>query len=324
MDYIITPRRIGLRKETRFADVVDVDACFLLPEALQGVYARAKECIRKSDLPGYDHVRHIGYLRYITLRHSATTGEVMCIITTARPKDDAQATATRALLHALHSLGMTSTHWTINDGMGDKSVGTPHEHLGSPTIRDAIAGISCTIGPHTFFQGNPEAAGHLFTDAIAFAEGGVIDLFCGVGIIGLMAARSERVTRVTGVEQNLASIAMAKENIALNNDALPKTTPVAFIAADAGEWYAAGNDPCIRAADTVICDPARSGLGAKLCGSFLAHGPKTIIYISCNTRTHHDDVVRLLPKYTLTTLRAYDLFPQTAHVEMLSVLERRG
>jgi 23S rRNA (uracil-5-)-methyltransferase RumA len=317
MDFVTAFGKTGLRKRARFAQVVDIKDCLLLPEHARRAYTLARNILRESGLQDYNYVRHEGWLRYIVVRTSQATGETMLIITSKPPRDDAEAARIQAILEDIRArTGAASVHWTINDGKADISIGAQFWHCGEPSIIDEIAGRRFRITPQTFFQANTVLASDLFERAVAYAEGRVLDLCCGVGVISIIASQQPRVSSVTGVELVAQSIAMAKENLALNDAA----ARCEFVCADASDFLSAN----AKRFDTVICDPARPGLGPDVCARLLAMRPKRIIYISCNPLSHKTDLALLSAAYHLTLLEGYDLFPQTPHVEILSMLERRA
>jgi tRNA/tmRNA/rRNA uracil-C5-methylase (TrmA/RlmC/RlmD family) len=72
-----------------------------------------------------------------------------------------------------------------------------------------------------------------------------------------------------------------------------------------------------------VADPPRTGLGPEVCAELLRHGPGRLVYVSCNPLTQVEDLAALAPGYVLRSLRGYDMFPHTPHVETLAVLDRR-
>jgi 23S rRNA (uracil1939-C5)-methyltransferase len=315
MDFVAAFGKVGLRKRGKFAHVVDVKDCMLLPEHARSIYAKVRALLCAAGVKDYNYVRHEGFLRYVVIRTSQTTKETMVILTTVEPKEEEKISYEKIFTEIYQQTGVTSLHWTTNSSMSDMSVGILYWHIGNEFIVDEIAGCRFRITPATFFQANTAMAGVLFAKAISFAEGRVLDLYCGVGVISILAARSVNVTSVTGVEVNEQSVKSARENLSLN---IAKA-PIEFICSDAYEY--------LRTAEpfeTVICDPARPGLGIQACDQLLRIKPKRIIYISCNPLTHKQDITMLSGEYAVTHMKAYDLFAQTPHVEILSVLERRG
>jgi len=317
MDFVVAFGMMGLRRRARFAQVVDVTQCMLLPARAREIAKIAHDFLLASDLVPYNFVRHEGFLRYCVVRSSVATGQTMIIITTKPAADDTQAQHVKDILIALHDLTKaTSLHWTLNDKLGDMSVGEPFWHLGEACIIDEIAENRFFITPSTFFQGNPVMAGELFDRAMRFVKGDTLDLCCGVGVLSILAAQEEDAGAVVGVEINPASIAAAKENMFLNEVTIDKCE---FVCDDMLAFLKKNTRPF----HTVICDPARPGLGKETCDALLCLSPERIIYVSCNPVSHNDDIKMLSEKYDVKEMEGYDLFPQTPHIEILSVLELR-
>jgi tRNA (uracil-5-)-methyltransferase len=310
MDFVTAFGKNGLRKRGKYAHVVDIKDCLLLPEKERELHRRVRQMTADHGLKDYNYIRHDGFLRYTVIRTSRHTGETMIIFTTAKPDDEEGFKEFLALVH--RETGVRSVWWTRSDGKADQSVAELFWHAGDDHIIDEIAGKRFMIRPGTFFQANTVMAGELFMRAAGFVEGNTLDLYCGVGVISIIV--SGNASRVVGVEINEQSVATAKENAKLNG------ARCEFVAADAASWLSQSPERF----DTVICDPARAGLGKDACRLLLSQEPKRIIYISCNPLTHKDDLAILQEKYEVKLLEGYDLFPQTPHIEMLSVLELKS
>ena len=308
MDFVTAFGKNGLRQRARFAQVVDIRDCLLLPQKERELHQEVRELVMQHSIKDYNYIRHEGFLRYTVIRTSRHTGETMLIFTTAKPDDEESFKQFLTLVY--EKTKVKSLWWTRSDGKADLSIAQPHWHIGADHIIDEIAGKRFKISPNTFFQANTVMAGRMFSKAAQYVQGDTLDLYCGVGVISVIVA--EKANTLVGVELNEHSVRMAKENAKLNG------VDCEFIAADAAKWLAQSE----RRFDTVICDPARAGLGKDACKLLLAQEPARIIYISCNPLTHKDDLSILSQKYELKTLEAYDLFPQTPHIEVLSVLER--
>jgi 23S rRNA (uracil1939-C5)-methyltransferase len=81
--------------------------------------------------------------------------------------------------------------------------------------------------------------------------------------------------------------------------------------------------PGLDRPDLVVTNPPRTGMGKAVIQALLAAAPTRIAYLSCDSATMARDIKRLAGKFTVTGVTAYDLFPQTAHVESVTILERR-
>ncbi len=317
MDFVCTQGKIGLRQRGRFNQIVDIKDCFLIPENAREVYKKSKEIIERADWEYYDLVKHTGFIRYLVIRTSRTRKETMLVITTVSPKNEEEHTRFQAIFKSLlDETGVKSVHWRVNDGKGDVSVGEPYRFYGQEFIMDDIADKQFMIYPETFFQANTLMVEDMFLKVKSFAKGRVLDLYCGVGCIALLVHDSEAVSDVTGVEVVEQSIVAAKENARMNRTPEEKCQ---FFTSDVSAYL---GDKIGERFDTVICDPARPGLGEKVCASLVEMCPEQIIYISCNPLSHKEDLARLSEDYEVTLLEAHDLFPQTPHIEILSVLRR--
>ena len=165
-----------------------------------------------------------------------------------------------------------------------------------------------------FFQINHALLGPLVAEGLrgtedAGAAGGTaLDLYSGVGLFTLPLAR--RFARVVAVEGNTASAVYARRNLAdasLSN-ARVETAPV-------GEWLARHAAELGRA-DFVLLDPPRAGAEPEAVRGIVALRPRHISYVSCDPATLAHDLRALLDAgYRLDSVRAFDMFPQTHHVE---------
>ena len=169
--------------------------------------------------------------------------------------------------------------------------------------------------PRAFFQGNRYLLSTLVQAVTAqvLDDGPVLDLYAGVGLFAAaLAARGrDQITAVEGDRISGADLALNMKRLGENVSC--ELQPVErFLAAFSGAH-----------ARTIIVDPPRTGLSRDAMTSVLAHGATRIVYVSCDIATLARDVRRAVDHgYALTHLEAFDLFPNTAHVETLAVLEK--
>jgi 23S rRNA (uracil1939-C5)-methyltransferase len=143
----------------------------------------------------------------------------------------------------------------------------------------------------------------------------IMDLFCGMGNFSLPMAR--RAERVTGVEDSDLSIASARLNAAANN-----VSNLEFYAADAAHFVA--RQQAERPPDIALLDPPRTG-SYRTVKELARLGPERILYVSCDPATLARDLVPLVASgYEVISSQPYDLFPQTWHIESLTLLARPG
>lgn len=180
----------------------------------------------------------------------------------------------------------------------------PHPKM--PSLTDKIMGQNYTYSPNGFFQINlpvyelalKSIQKHIKTDK-------ALDLYAGVGTIGLSVARNKELTLV---EVNGA----AYEELAKNCP--PTAKPVLAKSEEVLEFIT--NDT------TVILDPPRAGCDSKLIEKLLEASPPVIIYLSCNPVTQARDVAALATSYSISAVEAFNFFPRTPHIENLVILSK--
>lgn len=308
MDFVSAFGRIGFRRKGRFNEVVDLAECHLLPHRFLPVFTKIRASVREHCIQDYDYLTHKGYLRYVVLRVAAQTNDLMVSFVTATDDEQIRPVMERAL-----EAGATSVHHLVHAGLSDISYAPVHCTLGAPAISEKIGLRTYRMGPNTFFQNNAVLAAPLFDFVKANASGKVLDLFCGAGAISLYIA--DRAEKILGIEREGESITFAQENKTLNN-----INNVDFLCMDAGEWLKTG--PASGEFQTLIIDPPRSGLGGKIAKRITKRDFQRILYVSCNPNSFKDDMQFLSPTYAIKEIKAFDMFPQTPHVEMVGILEK--
>ncbi|MCL2532434.1 MAG: 23S rRNA (uracil(1939)-C(5))-methyltransferase RlmD [Oscillospiraceae bacterium] len=189
---------------------------------------------------------------------------------------------------------------------------TKHSNLFYREPRQCLCGLEFHLSDTSFFQVN-NAAAEKMIEVIAqhvSPTDNVLDLYCGVGAIGLCLANYVR--SVTGVEINKQAVKEAVANARRNN-----ITNATF---HAGKSENVISELDLSAFDVVIIDPPRAGCDKRLIDALQAQRVAKLIYISCNPATLARDVKRL-SHYTLISATAVDMFPRTAHVETVCVLK---
>ncbi|MDO4526593.1 MAG: RsmD family RNA methyltransferase [Candidatus Saccharibacteria bacterium] len=196
----------------------------------------------------------------------------------------------------------------VSGGLFEKN--KPHPTF--ENLTDTILGREYSYSPNGFFQINPpvyesalrEIATHIATDD-------VLDLYAGVGTIGLSVARGKNLTLV---EVDKPAYQELRKNCIESSS---KNPPCAVLAKSEEVTY------YISDSQTVIVDPPRAGVEQKLINKLLEVVPPVIIYLSCNPATQARDVKLLLEKYQIKTIKTYNFFPHTPHIENLVILTRK-
>ncbi len=196
--------------------------------------------------------------------------------------------------------------------------------LAPPVSPNAVREVSRHIGGNRysfnadgFFQINHELLPTLIAAALGDAHGErAIDLYCGVGLFTLPLAL--KFTHVTGVEANETAIHSARSNLQnaqLNN--------AFFECAKVSDWLKAQNHEGTPV-DLILLDPPRAGAEEGAINSIIALSPRRISYVSCDPATLARDLKYLIEGgYLLDSVSAFDMFPQTHHVETVAHLSRR-
>jgi 23S rRNA (uracil1939-C5)-methyltransferase len=176
--------------------------------------------------------------------------------------------------------------------------------------------VSRRIGDETyyfsadaFFQVNHELLLPLIDEATRNARGAAaLDLYCGVGLFTVSLAR--RFTRVVGVESNPTSAGFARLNLQI-----AQLNSASIVTARVGEWLS-GQSTESETVDFLLLDPPRAGAENVVINGILAKRPSQISYVSCDPATLARDLKKLLAAgYFLDSVVAFDMFPQTHHVE---------
>jgi 23S rRNA (uracil-5-)-methyltransferase RumA len=307
MDFVCAFGKIGLREKGRFNRVVEIDQCLLLPDRAADLFRLLKEGVRANGIPDFNYLNHQGYLRYITLRVAANTPDIMVNFVTATEEEKLMP-----LLEIARDLA-SSINWIVQPALADLSYGPIWKSFGQPFFTEKAGPRVYCAGPNTFTQNNALLAPCLFEYIRGHVEGRVLDLYCGMGAISLYVA--DGVKEVIGVEQEGEALKYAAENRRING-----IDNVSFISADVRQ-YLVENEKTEKF-DTVIIDPPRSGLGAKVARKILRMGPKRIVYVSCNPKALAEDLETFIQHYDLEEVRGFDMFPQTPHVEGVIILNK--
>lgn len=182
---------------------------------------------------------------------------------------------------------------------------------GKDKILSHIGNYKFYVSKDSFFQINSFVTSKMYDKIIKYAGNGdkAVDLFCGCGTISMFL--SDNFKEVVGVEINSEAIEMAKLNMILNDK------KINFVCGDANKIIKGVK------CDTLVVDPARSGLKEIGVNNILDISPLKIVYVSCNPVTLARDLKLLSSKYLVKDITLFDMFPFTYHVECVCLLEKR-
>ena len=204
--------------------------------------------------------------------------------------------------------GVTGLSWSQGRGSREERV------YGRPFVHDSVAGATLRRHARAFFQGNRFLL-DLLVGAVTAAcpDGLAIDLYAGVGLFGVCLAAGGR-HRVLAVEGHAASAADLQANALPLGDAIE-------VVHESVERFVARPRP--DGPFTLVLDPPRSGMTKDAAAGAIALGAARVVFVSCDAATFARDLRRFVDAgYRLESVRGFDLFPATAHVEALAVLAR--
>ena len=298
--------------------IVCVDSCLTEDRKADEIIVSVRNMLRSFKIQPYDERSGSGTLRHVLVKRGFKTNQIMVVLVTAGPIFPAKNNFVKALRKE-HPDITTIVH-NINPYQTSLVLGERENVLyGTGKIEDELCGLTFRISPRSFYQINPVQTEVLYNTAMEYADMSghekVIDAYCGIGTIGLVA--SKRAGEVIGVELNRDAVHDAISNAKRNG-----IKNVRFFCDDAGEFML-GMARDGEKADIVFMDPPRAGSDECFLSSLVTLAPKKIVYISCNPETQQRDL-RLLTKrgYKVEKIQPVDMFPHTNHVETVVLLSQ--
>ncbi len=295
--------------------VVPISGCLIQEEENNRLLRFAAGFLTRHNIYGYNEKSRKGTVRHIMGR-VGDHGEVMAVIVTASknlPQEELWVKEIRELLPEV-----VSVYHNVQDRPGNVILGKTMRLLwGKPALTATLCGLTFEESPYSFFQINQEQAEVLYNTALEYAElhGGetVIDAYCGTGTISLCLAKKAK--KVIGIEIVAPAIEDAKKNAERNG-----LDNVEFHAADAGKLMPKLYEEGLRP-DVIVMDPVRAGCSEEVLQAAAGMAPGKIVYVSCNPATFARDAKILSALgYRLIKVQPVDMFPQTTHIETVSLL----
>ena len=297
--------------------IINTENCHIQRAENNDLANAAREIAEQLHIPVYNEDTHKGVLRHIVGR-VGRSNDLMAVIVTATKQLPRAKDFVRMMRERLPNL--VSVHQNIQTYRNNVIMGRDTQLLwGRPTIIDSLGRLNFHISPRSFFQVNTRQAERLYEQALAYADlhgtETVIDAYCGTGTITLFLAQKAR--KVYGIEIVQPAILDARKNARDNN-----VKNAEFIVGDATAVMPALYKQGIRP-DVVVVDPPRAGCTETVLRTFANMKPQRIVYVSCNPATLARDLAILKEHgYHAQEVQPVDLFPQTSHVETISVLSQ--
>jgi 23S rRNA (uracil1939-C5)-methyltransferase len=300
--------------------VTDASACAVHPRQINSVVQALREAIEQLDIPPYDEEKDTGLLRYLDLRYSLWSHQVLLTLVT-RHMHFPQA---RELIHGLERRFpfLSGIVQNIHDKPGNVIWGDRFHPLhGKDSLVEKFGSLRLTIPVSAFAQANPPVARKLYGLVLEWAEltGDeiAIDLYCGIGPIALHLAGMAKL--VIGIDDNPGAINTAKENARRNG-----YNNTRFFAGDAAEKL---KEVVVNLGQIglIVVNPPRKGLSPETFAAVVSVKSPRLIYVSCDPVTLARDLDRFAQAgYEARQLQSFDMFPQTDQVETVVLLAPRS
>ncbi len=278
-----------------------------------------RDILRKYDVHAYDEDNHTGDIRHIIVRRGHFTEELMIVLVTRNailPHAQEIIADIREELPEVVSIMQNINSEKTNVILGKQSMVL----YGHDYYTDELMNHTFKISHQSFYQVNSVQTEILYQTAVDYAEltgeETIVDAYCGIGTMTLSLA--EKAKKVYGVDIVPQAIENAKTNAEDNN-----LDNVEYDIGDAGEWLVEKVKKGLSV-DAVVVDPPRKGLTTEFIDAVLEIQPERMIYVSCNPATMARDIKLLLDGgYELKKVQPVDMFPQTYHIETVSLLQKK-
>jgi 23S rRNA (uracil1939-C5)-methyltransferase len=313
---------LGLHMRGFYDRVLDIEECHLQSPSSVSILKQVRQFALASELPPYNTHDHTGFWRFLVIRDSKHTGQILVELITAPHR------SSFSMVRQLSTLLQTKIPEisTLVHGISEKKAqiaiaDTQEVIFGPGYIEEYLGDMRFRISSGAFFQTNSKAARILLdqvSEGCGLTDSEVVwDLYSGTGTMAIGLARAAR--KVIGFELLQAAVSDAQTNAGLNG-----VDNCEFVLGDLKDLL--GNSSF---ADTygspqvVVTDPPRAGMHPSVVNQLHDLEPPRIVYVSCNPATLARDLKVLVEKYRLLRVQPVDLFPHTAHIEAVAVLARK-
>lgn len=301
----------------------------LFDEQWETFISKIQEFLKNTNLPAWHPPKKTGFFRHIVVRKSFFQDKLLInLVTSSEGKENFDRQAFVDFIISEMGDRIAGIQHTINDNVADRAKIENGENkliFGVPVVTENLLGLSFDISMESFFQTNPKCAQLLYSKALDYVfeeeiakDKVVLDLFCGTGTIGQLAAKRANGIQLIGVDIVPEAIEDAKRNAELN-----KLNGLEFFAADVGKFLK--ERPELNGKiSSIILDPPRAGIAPKTLQKVIDLGAENIVYISCNPSTQARDADTLVQAgYELLKYSLADQFPHTGHIESIAKFKKR-
>ncbi|WP_102693958.1 23S rRNA (uracil(1939)-C(5))-methyltransferase RlmD [Rummeliibacillus pycnus] len=295
--------------------LLNIDECLVQHPVTTKITNAVKKIISNLNIPIYDGRSLKGIIRTIVVRIGIQTGEVQLVLITTR-KNFANK---ELLVEKLKQIdpSIVSIVQNINADKTSLIFGDQTIILaGKETIHEELGEFGFDLSARAFFQLNPQQTVHLYNQikkaAALTGQETVVDAYCGVGTIGLWLAKDAK--EVRGMDIIPESIQDAKQNAKKHG-----FMHTHYVTGTAEKWLDIWQKENF-VPNVLTVDPPRTGLAPSLIKTILQVKPKRVVYTSCNPSTLAKDLQELIKIYHVEYIQPMDMFPQTSHVESVTLL----
>ncbi len=307
---------LGFHIPGLFDKILDINNCYLQAEPSNSIRMAIREYAFKNNLTFFDIRNKTGFLRTVMIR-TTSTKQVMVVLSMFENREEEMHELCSYLKEKFPSI--TSLLYTFNpkgnDTIQDLEIKTFH---GKNHIVEEMEGLKFNISAKSFYQTNSEQAYELYKITRECAQlkdtDIMYDLYTGTGTIANFVAKSCK--KVIGIEYIEAAVADAFRNSEAN-----QISNTFFVAGDMKDIFTYEFVNTHGNPDVIITDPPRAGMAPEVIQVMLNLKPKRIVYVSCNPSTQARDLALMEDKYKIVRVQPVDMFPQTAHVENVVLLE---
>ncbi|MDF2700756.1 MAG: rlmCD, partial [Haloplasmataceae bacterium] len=283
--------------------IVSMDTCLIQDEKADQIILSIKKIMHTLKFRPYNEDTKNGLIRHVLVKRGFHTDQTMVVIVTSQDEFPGRSNFVKALREAhpdINTIVQNTNSRSTSIVLGDKE----RVLFGKGYIEDTLLGLKFKISPKSFYQVNPVQTEILYDKAIEYAnlkgQEIVLDAYCGIGTIGLIASKNAK--QVIGVEVNGDAIKDAINNAKSNN-----ITNTRFYNSDASDFMVdlANNK---QKMDVVFIDPPRKGCDQKFLDSLVKLKPEKVVYISCDPSTQARDLNFLVKYYNVKEIQPVDMF----------------
>ncbi len=301
-------------------ELVELTNCLVQHPETNRVTRQVVSILEDLNLSIYNEKKRNGLVRTIVTRVGFETGQIQLVLVTSEeniPRKELLIKEIKKRIPEVKSVIQNVNGKRTSLIFGEKTVVLEGEEV----IQESLGDLNFELSARAFFQLNPIQTVKLYDEvkkaAALTGKENVIDAYCGVGTIGLWLAGDAK--EVRGMDVIKESIDDARKNAKRHGYGGTMQYEVGKAEELVPKWIKDGFKP-----DVIVVDPPRTGCDDKLLSTMVKAKPDRIIYVSCNPSTLAKDAAYLKKKgFDIQQLQPVDMFPQTAHVEVVSIFKRR-